>query len=145
MTDGKGTRRGFLKGTGVAMAGFVGGSTSASGYATASPEATARRIFDVREFGAKGDGKTLDTPSINKAIEAAAAAGGGTVYFGAGSYLSYSIRLKSKIALTLAAGSTIVAADPPTEKGAEGNDPPESNKPWEDYQDFGHNHWHNSL
>jgi polygalacturonase len=145
MTDGKGTRRGFLKGTGAAVAGLVGGSTGASGYAEALPEATTRRIFDVREFGAKGDGATLDTQSINKAIEAAAAAGGGTVYFGAGSYLSYSIRLKSKIALTLAVGSIIVAADPPTEKGAEGNDLPESNKPWEDYQDFGHNHWHNSL
>jgi polygalacturonase len=47
--------------------------------------------FDVQRFGAKGDGKTLDTLAINNAISAAAAAGGGTVFFPAGTYLSYSI------------------------------------------------------
>ena len=36
-------------------------------------------MFDVRTFGATGDGKTVDSPAINAAIEAAAAAGGGTV------------------------------------------------------------------
>ena len=38
-------------------------------------------LFDVRKYGATGDGKTVDSPAINKAIEAAAAAGGGTVVF----------------------------------------------------------------
>ena len=145
MTDGKGTRRGFLKGTSAAVAGYVGGAAIAPGYVEAAPDSISRRIYDVRDFGAKGDGKTLDTQSINKTIEAASAAGGGTVYFTAGTYLSYSIRLKSKITLVLGAGSTLVAADPPAEKGGAGNDLAESNKPWEDYQDFGHNHWHNSL
>jgi Pectate lyase superfamily protein len=55
--------------------------------------------FDVRKFGAKGDGKALDSPAINKAIDAAAAAGGGTVLFTAGTYRSFSIRLKSNVAL----------------------------------------------
>ena len=41
-------------------------------------------LFDVRAFGATGDGKTVDSPAINKAIEAAAAAGGGTVFFPGG-------------------------------------------------------------
>ena len=45
--------------------------------------------YDVRAFGAKGDGRTLDTEAINKAIEAAAAAGGGTVRFNSGTYLSF--------------------------------------------------------
>src|SRR5215467_13828338 len=58
-------------------------------------------FFNVREIGAKGDGKTLDTTAINKAIEAAAAAGGGTVFFPAGNYLSHSIHLKSDVALYL--------------------------------------------
>jgi hypothetical protein len=68
-------------------------------------------VFDVRAFGAQGDGKTVDTPAVNKAIEAAAAAGGGTVLFPAGSYLSYSIRLKSRVSLYLGQGATIVAGE----------------------------------
>src|ERR1700752_3273473 len=52
-------------------------------------------VFDVRAFGARGDGHVLDTPAVNRAIEAAAAAGGGTVLFPAGTYLCFSIRLKS--------------------------------------------------
>src|SRR6185437_6965193 len=103
------------------------------------------RDFDVRLFGAIGDGKTIDTPSINKAIDAAAAAGGGVVRFPAGQYLCYSIRLKSNVCLSLEHGAVIIAADslPPGVSG--GYDEPESNQPWEAFQDFGHNHWHNSL
>jgi polygalacturonase len=101
-------------------------------------------IYNVVDFGAKGDGKTLDSPSINKAIEEAATKGGGMVYFPAGNYLSASIRLKSNISIYLEQGATIVAASP-----ADGYkyDDPEPNI-WGDslkYQDFGHNHWHNSL
>src|SRR5689334_20488525 len=97
--------------------------------------------YDVKAFGAKGDGTTLDTDPINKAIETAAAAGGGTVYFPAGTYLSFSIRLKSNIALYLDQGATVLAAEP-GEKGK--YDLPEPNE-WDLYQDFGHSHWQNSL
>jgi polygalacturonase len=98
--------------------------------------------FDVRAFGARGDGTTLDTDAINAAIQAAAAAGGGTVRFPAGRYLSFSIRLQSRVALYLDAGSVIVAADPAQDPGR--YDPAEPN-PHDAYQDFGHSHWHNSL
>ncbi|MGP0017598.1 MAG: glycoside hydrolase family 28 protein [Candidatus Sulfotelmatobacter sp.] len=101
-------------------------------------------MYDVAAFGAAGDGKTIDTPAINRTIDAAASAGGGTVYFRAGNYLCYSIHLKSKVAIYLDAGATIVAADPATDASG-GYDLAESNAPWEDYQDYGHNHWHNSL
>jgi polygalacturonase len=103
-----------------------------------------RRVleYDVRDFGAKGDGQTLDTAAINQAIEAAAAAGGGTVRFPAGTYLSFSIHLKSNITLYLDQGATIVAADPKEGKG--NYDMPEPNE-WDMYQDFGHSHWQNSL
>ena len=70
-------------------------------------------FFDIRTYGAVGDGKAIDTPAINKAIEAAATAGGGTVLFPAGTWLSFSIRLKSHVALFLAQGATILAADSP--------------------------------
>src|ERR1700730_8455392 len=107
----------------------------------ARPTFAAAGFFDVKSFGAKGDGKALDTPAINKAIEVAAAAGGGTVFFPAGNYLSVSIHLKSNIALYLDQGATIVAAD--TAPGV-AYDPPEPNE-WDSYQDFGHSHFHNSL
>jgi polygalacturonase len=96
--------------------------------------------FDVRTFGAKGDGRTLDTDAINKAIDAAHAAGGGTVRFSAGTYLSTSIRLQSHVGIFLDHGSTILAAD--TTAGP--YDEPEPNQ-WDKFQDFGHSHWHNSL
>jgi len=103
------------------------------------------KIYNVKDFGAKGDGATIDSGPINKAIETAAAAGGGTVYFPAGTYASYSIRLKSHISLYIDQGATILAAPFVTE--GKGYDAPEPND-WGDklrYQDFGHSHWHNSL
>ncbi len=102
------------------------------------------RTFDVRAFGATGDGKTIDSPAINKAIEAASNAGGGTVYFPPGTYASYSIHLKSHIVLRFDAGTTILAAEPAVDLSA-GYDAPEANPGADQYEDFGHAHWHNSL
>src|SRR4029077_2675485 len=55
--------------------------------------AQTRAVFDVKSFGAKGDGQAPDRDAINRAVEAAGAAGGGTVYFPAGTYLTGSLRL----------------------------------------------------
>src|SRR5262249_39881089 len=64
----------------------------------------------------------------------------------AGIYLCYSIRLMSNVRLQLSGGTIVLAADPLQQKGlGKRYDPPESNRPWDDYQDFGHSHWHNSL
>jgi polygalacturonase len=71
-----------------------------------SPLRLAAADYDVRTFGATGDGKTPDTAAINRTIEAASMAGGGTVRFPAGTYLSFSIHLKSHVALWLEAGCT---------------------------------------
>src|SRR3989440_12837416 len=92
---------------------------------SSSQRATDSAVYNVKKFGATGDGKTLDTPAINKTIDAAAAAGGGTVYFPAGNYLSVSIHLKSKIALYLDQSATIVAANT---SGDAKYDPPEPNQ-----------------
>ncbi|MDP9173998.1 MAG: right-handed parallel beta-helix repeat-containing protein [Planctomycetota bacterium] len=105
------------------------------------PGSSISGIYDVRAFGARGDGINLDTPAINKAIDAASAAGGGTIFFPAGNYLSVSIHLKSNIALYLSQGATIVAAETSTTARY---DAPEPN-PFDHYQDFGHTHFHNSL
>jgi polygalacturonase len=111
------------------------------------PETPSRpQAFSVRTFGAKGDGVTLDSPAINRAIDAAAAAGGGTVCFPAGVYLSYSIRLKSKVGLFLDHGAVLLAASTPLDGTTTGGyDSAEPQGAWEPYQDYGHNHWHNSL
>ena len=69
--------------------------------------------FDVRAHGATGDGQTLDTAAIHRAIAAASAAGGGTVRSPAGTLLSFSIRLKNNVTLHLDAGATLLAAPPP--------------------------------
>jgi polygalacturonase len=150
-------RRRFLKGAGLAGGALfalpVGGviveiptsrANSAREMGHPGTENPKKLVFDVRAFGAVGDGKAVDTPAINRAIAEAAAGGGGTVYFPAGNYLCYSIRLKSKVGLYLEQGATIVAADP-AEDPALSYDPAEPRQPWEDYQDYGHNHWHNSL
>jgi polygalacturonase len=99
------------------------------------------KFYSVRDHGAIGDGKTVDTVAINKAVEAAAA-GGGTVYFPAGIYLTFSIRLKSNITIFLDNGAVVLAADPKEQNGT--YDMPEPNQ-WDMYQDFGHSHWQNSL
>ncbi|MCC7268013.1 MAG: right-handed parallel beta-helix repeat-containing protein [Caulobacteraceae bacterium] len=48
------------------------------------------QTFNVKDFGAKGDGSTLDTAAIQAALDAAYAAGGGVVYIPAGVYLVHS-------------------------------------------------------
>ena len=139
------------------MAGLTlaGGATtilnSSQAHGQAAPGASAATAakpvyYDVRAYGAKGDGTSIDTPAINAAIDAAANAGGGTVVLPAGVYASYSIHLRSNVALFLQQGATILAA--PTPYGgltSGGYDAAEPQGAWEPYQDYGHNHWHNSL
>ncbi|MDY4667115.1 MAG: glycosyl hydrolase family 28 protein [Prevotella sp.] len=95
--------------------------------------------YIVTDYGAKGDGKNLDSKAINAAITTAADNGGGRVIVPAGSYLCGSIRLKSNIELHLEAGATIIATT-----DAKAYDPSEPfNFP--EYQDGGHTYFHNSL
>jgi len=96
-------------------------------------------IYNIRDYGAKGDGATLETAAIDKAIAAASEAGGGTVFFPAGKYLSFTVHLKSNVSLYLDQGAILIGAE-----GA-GYDAPEPNTAYDAYQDFGHNHWKNSL
>ena len=99
-----------------------------------------QQIYNVRDYGAVGDGKTLDHEAINRAIEACSSRGGGQVVLTPGTYLCGSIRLKSRVDLHLASGATILAA-------------PASMKAYDlsevfggpEYQDGGHTYFHNSL
>jgi len=114
--------------------------------ASAAPGGVPDSWLDVRKAGAAGDGKTIDSNAINKAIDRVAASGGGVVHFPAGTYACYTIRLKSRVALHLDPGATILAASVPPEGLPNGGyDAPEPQGAWEPYQDYGHNHWRNSL
>ncbi|HEV2437226.1 MAG TPA: glycoside hydrolase family 28 protein [Verrucomicrobiae bacterium] len=106
--------------------------------AAASPND--QTVFNVRSFGAVGDGTNLDSPAINQAILAASAAGGGTVFVPAGTYLCGSIHLTNNIHLYLDAGAVILGAP----QAMNAYDPTE---PWQGqaYQDGGHTYFHNSL
>ena len=64
--------------------------------------------FNVKNFGAAGDGQRVDTDAINKAIQAASDAGGGTVLVPAGTYVSGTIRLQNNVILWIDAGATIL-------------------------------------
>lgn len=101
--------------------------------------AAAAGTFDVRDYGATGNGTTNDTPAINRAIAAANAAGGGTVVFTAGTYRSAnSIHLLSNVTVQLDSGSTIAGASGTGYDAAEPN-------PNDAYQDFGHSHFHDAM
>ena len=63
--------------------------------------------FGVRAYGAIGDGRPLDTASIQQTIDACAAAGGGVVYFPTGRFLSGSLRLKSDVTLRLSPAAVL--------------------------------------
>jgi len=66
--------------------------------------------FNVKSFGATGDGETKDTQTVQKAIDACSDAGGGTVYLPHGTYLCGSLHLKSNVSLYLDAGATILGS-----------------------------------
>ena len=100
----------------------------------------ANGVYDVRDYGAKGDGRTLDHLAINRAIDACVAGGGGQVRVPAGTYLCGSIHLKSRVDLHLMDGAVILAA-PGAMKAYDESEvfgAPE-------YQDGGHTYFHNSL
>ena len=69
--------------------------------------AFAERV-DMKQAGAKTDGKTINTTLINQTIDRLEKGGGGTLFFPAGKYLTGPIRMKSNITLELEAGATLL-------------------------------------
>ena len=141
-----------LSGLGFAAAAASVSHGNASAAPSTAPPGNSQdtAFFNVRAYGATGDGKTVDSPAINRTIEVAAAAGGGTVFLPAGMYLCFSLRLRSHVQICLDPGAVIVAADSPhpgETTGYQGGsyDAAEPKTAWDAYQDYGHNHWHNSL
>ena len=65
------------------------------------------KVWNVRDYGAKGDGVAKDTAAVQRAVDAANAAGGGEVLLPKGTYLSGSVFLKSGVDFHLAEGATL--------------------------------------
>ncbi|CAG6392139.1 glycosyl hydrolase family 28 protein [Streptomyces cocklensis] len=132
---------------GLVVAVVIGLFWSSSAHAAPSAAAPSARttvtpavsVFDVRSYGATGDGSTDDSPAVNKAITAANSAGGGIVEFPSGNYKSkHTIHMKSNVTLQLDAGSTVLGSSADTYDAAEPN-------PYDAYQDYGHSHFHDAM
>jgi polygalacturonase len=76
----------------------------------ASSTIASEKLYDVRDYGAKPDGNTLCTVSIQKAIDTCSETGGGTVYLPPGAYLSGTIYFKNGVTLQLATGCTLLGS-----------------------------------
>lgn len=114
-----------------------------SGIALLPFPAHAAARVDIRDHGARGDGRAIDSAAINAAIAAAAARpAGGTVDIPAGRYLCFSIRLRSRVTLRFAPGAVLEAADPARHAGRYDLAEEEIEQL---YQDFGHSYFRNSL
>src|SRR5690349_2694948 len=80
------------------------------GIAIASAQSQCQPVFNVRDYGARGDAGTLDTLALNRAIAACATAGGGQVRVPPGTYLTGTVRLKSNVSLFLESGAEILGS-----------------------------------
>ena len=69
-----------------------------------------KTVFNVLEYGASGDGCTMNTAAIAKAVATVKAAGGGELYFPAGTYLSGTISAVDNLTIHLAPGTTLPAS-----------------------------------
>jgi polygalacturonase len=106
-------RRGFLAaaGSGALLAGAWPAAAARGRSGNAPPVADGS--YDVTRFGAARDGQTLCTAALQKAIDACAASGGGTVLVPAGRYLTGALFLRSHVNLHLAAAAVLLASQRP--------------------------------
>ena len=106
----------------VSAATVASGLPSSAGASTATPRQEAAqhsskaslgaRVYNIRDFGAKGDGKTLDTAALQSAVDTCAKDQGGTVLVPAGVFVIGTVELKSNVTLHIAAlGKLLGSAD----------------------------------
>ena len=100
---------GIVKSPLFAVACILGFTVCQAKTTPVNPEAADRRVFDVRASGAAGDGRHLDTVAIQNALDACGKAGGGTVKFPAGIYLSQPLTIHTKTTFQVDAGATLQA------------------------------------
>jgi polygalacturonase len=102
------SRKNFLLRSGAAVLPMsLAGAALTAGAGEATTNAPTGTQFNVRRYGATGDGQTKDTKAIQTAMDATGAAGG-TVYFPPGKYMSGTVRFKSHVTVLLDAGATLI-------------------------------------
>jgi hypothetical protein len=106
------TRRALIEGAAAAGAVWLAPNGLGQSAGTSPASLAATQSWDVRRFGAKGDGKALDTAAVQAAIDSCHRAGGGLVVFQPGlTFLIGTIYLKDHVYLQLEPNSTIVGSD----------------------------------
>lgn len=97
-------------------------------------------MYNVKDYGAIGDGKNLDSKNIQIAIDECAKNGGGTVFIPAGTYLCGTMHFKSHVHIMLEKGALILGSTNVLDF-----DPLEENPSNDIYQDRSHSYFHHSL
>jgi Glycosyl hydrolases family 28 len=90
-------------------AGLLGGSQAAAGPVP-EPRDAGARTYNVRDYGARGDGATRDTAAVQAAIDACHRDGGGVVLVPAGDFLIGTIELRDHVTLRLAAAGRLLGS-----------------------------------
>lgn len=92
------------------LPGVKGDEAEQSNSPAGNDKSLGARVYDVRDFGAKGDGATLDTAAVQSAIDACAGDKGGTVLVPAGNFVVGTLELKSNVTLYLAAQGKLLGS-----------------------------------
>ena len=105
------SRRAWMRRTSPALgAGLILPRLGEAQEAAGPADDLGARIYNVRAFGARGDGKTLDTAALQAAVDACTRDGGGTVLVPAGVFHIGTVELKSHVTLHLAASAKLLGS-----------------------------------
>ncbi|HEX4040027.1 MAG TPA: glycosyl hydrolase family 28 protein [Acidobacteriaceae bacterium] len=103
-------RQTFSTLAGLLGAGLVGARPVSAEESPSADLSNGARVYNVRAYGAKGDGTTLDTAALQRAIDACSADGGGTVLIPAGVFLTGTVEIKSNVTLHISAAGKIMGS-----------------------------------
>ncbi|HEV3196395.1 MAG TPA: glycosyl hydrolase family 28 protein [Bryobacteraceae bacterium] len=108
----------------VTGAGILSQARAAAQTAPGSDSLLGARIYNVRDFGAKGDGQTLDTAAVQAAIDACTRDKGGTVIVPAGDFIVGTMELKSNVTLHVSPAGRLLGSGKPEHYNAGKGVPP---------------------